>query len=158
MLTHHCLPVSLSLVSTDLPILATVETSATLYKKDQHWYHLLINQPPLTDEAIVETLNREKNHNQLLWLEISPYRVIMTMQGKGNIAYRHFWEQGVFGVSRFWLNAYNPDNTHSFRLRNYTRNLKVLGDSLPEYLRVEYELWSDKLQLGHYVLHVEIHH
>ncbi len=158
MLTHHRRPVSLSLISTDLPILATVETSATLYKKDQNWFHLLINQPPLMTENIIETPETEKKLNQLLWLEISAYRVIMTMQGKDNIAYRHFWEQGVFGVTRFWLNAESPEQSYSFRLRNYTRSLKVLGETLPEYLRVEYELWCDKLQLGHYVLHVEIHH
>jgi hypothetical protein len=28
---------------------------------------------------------------------------------------------------------------------------------LPEHLRVEYELWADKVQVGHYVMNVEIH-
>jgi hypothetical protein len=157
MLTHHRRPVSLCLLSTDLPILSTLETSATLYQKDRQWFHLLLNQPPVA-LAEIETLKPEKNQNQLLWLEISPHRVIMTMQGKGRFAYRHFWEQGVFGVSRFWLNAENPDPGYAFRVRNYTRSLQLEGKELPEYLRLEYELWSDRLILGHYVLHLEVHH
>lgn len=157
MLTHHRCPVSLCLVSTDLPILSTLETAATLYQKDRHWFHLLLNQPPVALSEI-DTLHPEKNQNQLLWLEISAHRVIMTMQGKGRFAYRHFWEQGVFGVSRFWLNAESPEEGHAFRLRNYTRNLRLEGKDLPEYLRVEYELWTGSLRLGHYVLHLELHH
>jgi hypothetical protein len=157
MLTHHRRPVSLCLISTDLPILSTLETAATLYQKDRQWFHLLLNQPPVA-LAEIDTLNPEKNQNQLLWLEISSNRVIMTMQGKGRFAYRHFWEQGVFGVSRFWLNAESPDPGYTFRVRNYTRSLKLEGNELPEYLRLEYELWSDKLILGHYILHLEVHH
>jgi hypothetical protein len=157
MLTHHRRPVSLCLLSTDLPILSTLETSATLYQKDRQWFHLLLNQPPVA-LAEIDTMKPEKNQNQLLWLEISSSRVIMTMQGKGRFAYRHFWEQGVFGVSRFWLNAENPEPGYAFRVRNYTRSLKLEGKELPEYLRLEYELWSDQLILGHYVLHLEIHH
>jgi hypothetical protein len=157
MLTHHRCPVSLCLVSTDLPILSTLETAATLYQKDRHQFQILLNQPPVA-LADIDTLHPEKNHNQLLWLEISPSRVIMTMQGKGRYAYRHFWERGVFGVSRFWLNAENLDEGYAFRLRNYTRDLRLEGKMIPDYLRVEYELWSESLRLGHYILHLEIHH
>jgi hypothetical protein len=157
MLTHHRRPVSLCLVSTDLPILSTIETAATLYQKDKHWFHLLLNQPPIA-LAEIDTLHPAKNQNHLLWLEISAYRVIMTMQGQGRFAYRHFWEQGVFGVSRFWLNAESPEQGHAFRLRNFTRSLRLGGKILPESLRLEYELWTDTLCLGHYVLHLEIHH
>ncbi|MFM6735638.1 MAG: hypothetical protein ACKPJT_08715, partial [Microcystis panniformis] len=93
----------------------------------------------------------------LIWLEISANRVIMTMQGQGKFAYRHFWEQGVFGVSRYWLNAESPQPDYAFRLRNYTRSLQLEGNNFPEYLRLEYELWSDNLILGHYVLHLQVH-
>jgi hypothetical protein len=40
MLTHHRLPVCLSLISTDLPILSTIETAATLYQQEQGRFHL----------------------------------------------------------------------------------------------------------------------
>jgi len=43
-------------------------------------------------------------------------------------------------------------------LRNFTRSLTLTGKPIPEHLRLEYELWSDKLQLGRYVLDLEIHH
>ena len=156
MLAHHRRPVSLCLLSTDLPILSTLETAATLYQKDRHRFHLLLNQPPMA-LAEIETLKPENRQNKLIWLEISVNRVIMTMQGQGRFAYRHFWEQGVFGVSRYWLNAESPQPGYAFRLRNYTRSLQLEGDNFPEYLRLEYELWSDNLILGHYVLHLQVH-
>jgi hypothetical protein len=158
MLTHHRRPVCLSLLSTDLPILSSIETNGTLYQKDSQWFHLLLNQ----SEIPVSVLDSESfppidNQNQLLWLEISPYRVIMTMQGQGKFAYRHFWEQGIYGVSRYWLNENNFQKTRSFRIRNFTRSLTLQGGTWPEYLRVEYELWTHQIRLGHYVLHLEIY-
>lgn len=162
MLTHHRLPVSLSLLSTDLPVVSSIETAATLYQKDSNWFHLLLNQSdiaPLVLES--DPLLLPNQQNQLLWLEISPYRVIMTMQGQGKFAYRHFWEQGIYGVSRYWLNGDNPKDSHAFRLKNFTRRLSlktVKGKSLPEYLRLDYELWANHLRMGHYVLHLEIFH
>ena len=107
--------------------------------------------------AEIETLKPENKQNKLIWLEISANRVIMTMQGQGRFSYRHFWEQGVFGVSRYWLNAESSQPGDAFRVRNYTRSLQLEGNNLPEYLRLEYELWSDKLILGHYVLHLQVH-
>ncbi|WP_013321660.1 hypothetical protein [Gloeothece verrucosa] len=157
MLTHHRRPVNLSLMSVDLPILSSVETSATLYQKDSNWFHVLLNESEIPRSiAEFEPSPIHPGENQLLWLEISPYRVIMTMQGKGKFAYRHYWEQGIYGVSRYWLNGDDPKETDSFRLRNFTRSLQLKGGSLPEYLRVEYELWSYQVRLGHYVLHLEI--
>ena len=156
MLAHHRRPVSFCLLSTDLPILSSLDTAATLYQKDRHRFHLLLNQPPVA-LAEIETLKPENNQNKLIWLEISANRVIMTMQGQGRFSYRHFWEQGVFGVSRYWLNAESLQPGDAFRVRNYTRSLQLEGNNLPEYLRLEYELWSDKLILGHYVLHLQVH-
>ena len=43
------------------------------------------------------------------------------------------------------------------RLRNYTRQLEFSGGSLPEHLRLDYELWSGQLSLGRYVLNLEVH-
>ena len=163
MLTHHSRPVCLSLISTDLPILSTLETAATLYQKDRQCFHLLL--PELNNPCSVADLPGNQKAtlpglapNRLLWLEISPGRAIMTMQGNGKSAYRHFWEKGVYGVSRYWLNSETGQFTDCFRLRNYTRNFQLEGYPLPNYLRVEYELWSGKVALGHYVLHLEIYH
>ncbi len=167
MLVHRRLPVCLSFLSTDLPILQTVETSATLYQKDREKFHLLLHQEDYP-QSITETNSSNAPKNRLIWLEISPYRVVMTMQGNGHLNYRHFWEKGVYGTSRYWLNDNSPENlkqtttsnslNNYLRMRNFTRNLQLEGKPLPEHLRVEYELWSDKLQLGHYVVHLEIHH
>ncbi len=158
MLTHYRIPVCLSLISTDLPILSSIETAATIYQKDSQWFHLLVNHSDTPDSVIESDFAPgQKNHSQLLWFEISPHRVIMTLQGKGKFAYRHFWEKGIYGVSRYWLNGNNHQETSSFRLRNYTRNLTLQGLSFPEYLRVDYELWSNHLSMGHYVLHLEIY-
>lgn len=161
MLTHHRRPVCLSLVSTDLPIWSTVETAATLYQKDQERFHLLLNEPSLPDQ---DTEPREPTHSQpnpqrrLLWLEISPNRVIMTMQESGRWSYRHLWEPGVSGISRYWLQGGSLQGYELFRLRNYTRSLKLVGSPLPQHLCLEYELWAEKVQLGCYVLNLQIHH
>ncbi|MEA5532772.1 hypothetical protein [Crocosphaera sp. XPORK-15E] len=157
--TNHRRPVSLSFMSTDLPILSTIETSATLYQKDRFQFHLLLNQPEVMKSvAEEEPTSALETARQLLWLELSPARVIMTLQGNGKFCYRHFWEPGIYGVSRYWLNDDSGDISNAFRLRNYTRSLKLDGDVLPEYLRLEYELWSGKVQLGNYILHLDIHH
>jgi hypothetical protein len=166
MLAHRRLPVCLSFLSTDLPILQTVETSATLYQKDREKFHLLLTQEdyPQSENPLDHTAK-----NRLIWLEISPYRTVMTMQGSGLLNYRHFWEKGVYGTSRYWLKSnsttqFNLQATSTsyqqdcLRLRNFTRSLELEGDPLPEHLRVEHELWSDRLRLGHYVLDLEIHH
>ena len=161
MLTHHRLPVCLSIISTDLPVWFTVQNDATLYQKGQERFHLLLREPRLQgweeEQSIAENPNLlKRDDHRLLWLEISPYRVNMTMQGNDSLSYRHLWEQGVFGMSRYWLQG-NQNNGHqSLQLRNYTRFLKLEGRSFPERLEVDYELWSDKVQLGRYLLTLQI--
>jgi hypothetical protein len=154
MLTHHRKPVCLSLISTDLPLWSVVETAATLYQKDRDRFHLLLTAPPVTNSK--EALN--PSSPRVLWLEISPYRVTMTMQGNAQLSYRHFWERGVYGVTRYWLPNESLQPNQPIRLRNFTRNLTLNGHPLPEHLRVEYELWAGKVQLGCYILNLEIHH
>ncbi|MEH2039089.1 hypothetical protein [Nostoc sp.] len=170
MLTHHRKPVCLSLISTDLPIWSVVETAATLYQKDTDRFHLLMTAPPLIScevESVIspeDTLPQSKskayapNSPRILWLEISPYRVIMTMQGNAQVSYRHFWEQGVYGISRYWLPTESLQPNDPIRLRNFTRSLTLNGHLLPENLRLEYELWAEKVQLGCYILNLEIKH
>lgn len=163
MLTHHRKPVCLSLVSTDLPVWSVVEASGTLYQKDQEHFHLLLTEPVIQEHFPVDQLACESvpllsavGTPRLLWLEISPYRVVMTMQGSSKFSYRHFWEQGVYGLSRYWLQNDAALNHGQLRLRNYTRKLLLRNRPLPESLRVEYELWSDQVQLGCYVLNLEV--
>ncbi|NEO27526.1 MAG: hypothetical protein F6K03_11700 [Kamptonema sp. SIO4C4] len=155
MLTHHRRPVCLSLISTNLPLWSSLETAATLYQRDQQKFHLLLKQPPFPENLAPAT---SSSRDGLLWLELSPYRVIMTMQGNAKMGYRHFWEEGVYGISRYWLHGENTEQYNTLRLRNYTRSLELIGTPLPYSLRIEYELWSDQLQLGQYVLSLEIHH
>ncbi len=170
MLTHHRLPVSLSLISTDLPLWSVVETAATLYQKDQERFHLLLTEPGIYERDVLDPLPTSQGTDpapspilrptspspRLLWLEISPYRVIMTMQGNSKLSYRHFWESGVYGLSRYWLQDNALLSNGQMRLRNFTRSLELRGRPLPRSLRVEYELWSAKVQLGSYVLNLEI--
>lgn len=163
MLTYHRKPVCLSLVSTDLPVWSTVETAATLYQKDRERFHLLLTEPTIKDwepspEVTLESDSERLSSPRLLWLEISPYRVIMTMQGNGQLSYRHLWERGIYGLSRYWLQSELSSSHDQLRLRNFTRSLTLVSRPLPEYLRLEYELWSEKVQLGRYVLNLEIHH
>lgn len=169
MLTHHRKPVCLSLISTDLPVSSVIEAAATLYQKDHERFHLLLSTPPVKNcEAVnnapytEKILSQQKGNIQvpsnprILWLEISPYRVIMTMQGNDQLSYRHFWEEGVSGMTRYWLPAESLQFCQPIRLRNFTRSLTLNGYPLPEHLRVEYELWAGEIQMGCYILSLEI--
>lgn len=163
MLTHHRKTVCLSLMSLNLPLWSVVEASATLYEKELQRYHLLLREPPLRDHLSAGLEENDLDNrpmspsSRFLWLELSPYRVILTMQTHSKLSYRHYWEKGVFGPTRFWLQGEDPTHCSQMRLRNYTRDLKLEGDPLPERLRVEYELWAAQEFLGHYVLNVDIH-
>jgi hypothetical protein len=152
MLAHYRKSVCLSLFSTDLPVGHQLESTAYIYQKDREKFHLLLNLHNILSSS--STIPSSKQG--LLWLEISPYRVIMTMQRNESLSYRHFWEAGIYGVSRYWLNSNPPTKSASFRLRNYTRYLKLDSCPLPTSLRIEYELWSGKLPLGSYNLHLDI--
>lgn len=164
MLTHHRLPVLLSVVSTDLPIWFTIETAATLYQKQPDHFHLLLKEPPLPgwesrqSPTTHPTKVVQRTPQRLLWLEICPYRMIMTMQTNGNLSYRHRWERGVYGISRYWLHGTSTQYYPSLQLRNYTRIFKLEGNPLPEQLELDYELWSGKVRLGRYILRLEIYH
>jgi hypothetical protein len=168
MFANHRTPVCLSLLSTDLPIWSTVETTGFISQKAVDRFHLLLERQNSPQSLIKETvvddcLNKgnksEKNSKKdLLWLEISPCRVIMTVQGNGKLSYRHYWEQGIYGISRYCLNGEPPEPSRSIRLQNFTRSLNLDGCPLPKSLRIEYELWSAKVQMGHYVLNLQINY
>ena len=158
MLTEHR-SVSLSYLSINLEILVHLEAIATLYKRENGAFHLVLNNvefSKITDDYnyYFPLENEEENRKNLIWLEISPFRVIMTQQNKNGLNYRHYWERGIYGKSRYWLNENN--HNQSIYLHNFTRSLDFQGKSHPQSLRVDYELWSNHLNLGHYVLHLEI--
>ncbi len=156
MLTQHHKPVSLSFTAFDLPLWSIVETNATLYQREPERFHLLLTEPLVQGHRQEAAVPESITTPRLLWLEISPYRVIMTMQGNGKFSYRHFWERGVYGLSRYWLQDAEVIENRQIQLRNFTRCLDLKGKGLPSHLRVEYELWSNDLQIGHYVMNVEI--
>ena len=82
----------------------------------------------------------------------------MTMQANGQVSYRHIWEQGIYSLSRYWLGSESLHSKEQMRLRNFTRSLTLVNRGLPEHLRVEYELWTESIQLGRYILNLEIDH
>jgi hypothetical protein len=149
--------VYLSFISTDLPVWNIIEATASLYQKDRDRFHLLLSQQNLPQPSF-DSIDAQDNEKSLLWLEISPSQVIMTVQGQNRVSYRHFWERGVYGFSRYWLNGTSPEQINSLRLRNYTRHLRLEGSPLPKTLQVEYELWSGQIILGSYFWHLNIHH
>ena len=141
---------------------------ATIDQKAPEHFHVLLTEPRinefncLVDEEIGERTIAPPTIRtatpRLLWLEISPARLVMTMQGNGNFSYRHFWERGIYGLSRYWLQSDLLGATHLIQLRNFTRHLRLDGRPLPRFLQLEYELWTGNLQLGCYVLQLEIDH
>ncbi len=152
-------------MSLDLPLWSVVESAATLYQNEHDRFHLLFTEPLVHDfqepyrsgsnpaERVITTSPQTP---RLIWLELSPYRVTMTMQGNGNFSYRHFWEQGVYGLSRYWLQNETLTRSDHLRLRNFTRSLTLIGHPIPRQLRIDYELWADTVHLGHYVINLDI--
>jgi hypothetical protein len=155
MLVNRYQTVYLSFISTDLPIWNVIEATASLYQKDQERFHLLLNQQNLP-RSISPGIENNQSEQGLFWLDISPYRVIMTMQSNSRLSYRHFWERGVYGISRYCLNTTPDQPSQSIRLRNFTRYLKVENAPWLQNLRIEYEIWSEKLQLGSYILNLDL--
>ena len=150
MLANRRNNVYLSFISTDLPLWNIIEGNASLYQKDSDKFHLLLEQNNLAQSQPTTSTKG------LLWLEISPSRVVLTMQSNGKFSYRHFWERGVYGISRYWFNADLPENSSSFRLRNFTRFLQFDCDPFLKSVQINYELWSSQLKLGSYVLHLDL--
>ncbi|MEM9771735.1 MAG: hypothetical protein AAF889_09100 [Cyanobacteria bacterium P01_D01_bin.73] len=183
MFARHRKLVSLSLISLDLPLQSSVQTTAILYRKDAERCHILFSEPLLAEKAKADKSDDspqvtpgegardllglapssrgkgplETLPDRHLWLELSPSRAILTMQGNGGFSYRHLWEQGVYGTSRYWLQTSKNRPHEQLRLRNFTRSYELEGKGIPTAFRLEYELWAQKLALGRYVLTLEVH-
>ena len=155
MLINRHQTVHLSLISTDVPLWHTIQTEGSMFQKEQEVFHLVLNQ-----QNLPHSLSSPAEQSQLcqgvFWLEISPYRVIMTMQSNANLSYRHFWEQGVYGISRYCLSTGLDQPSQAITFRNFTRYLKVDSNPFPHNVRLEYEMWSGKTNLGSYILHLAI--
>lgn len=168
MLTQLRRSIHLSFSSADGLLVSELETVGTLYQKESDRYHLVLTEPLVMDwetrsqalaASAISTLTATAVPTpRLLWIEFSPYRVTMTMQGNGQFNYRHLFEPGVSGLSRYFLQDDAMHPNREFRLRNFTRNLHVKGNPLPSYLLLEYELRCDRLLLGQYTLSLDIHH
>lgn len=161
MLTQLRCPIRLSLQSSDELTSSQIATVGTLYQKDRDRFHLVLTEP-LVSESKLATAGTDSNcltipTPRLLWVDFSPYRVAMTMQGNGQFSYRHLFEPRVFGISRYWLQE-DLTSMGQIRLRNFTRSLHVKGGSHPCYVLLEYELWSQQLKLNEYTFSIEMEH
>ena len=148
--------VSLSFVSTDLPIWNTIATQAQMFQKDEERFHLLLERQTLPHSPILSSDGATAESQGVFWLDISPYRIMMTMQSDGKLSYRHFWERGVYGRSRYCFNTDLSQPGQSIQFQNFTRYLQVENSPFPRSVRIEYELWSAKVRLGSYLMHLEI--
>ena len=153
MLVNSYRTVYLSFISTDLPVWDVIKAKASLFQRDRDRFHLLLNRQDLPHSVAPDN---EDFSQGLFWLEITPYRVMMTMQSNNRLSYRHYWERGIYGVSRYCLNTDADSPSESLRFRNFTRYLKVEQDTFPRNVRIEYEMWSQQVQLGSYILHLDI--
>ena len=154
MLVNRYQTVYLSFISTDLPLWDVIKAKASLYQRDRDRFHLLLDRQDLP--LSVDPHDQEESSQGLFWLEITPYRVMMTMQGNNRFSYRHYWEKGIYGASRYCLNTDSDRPGKSLRFRNFTRYLRVEQDTFPKNVRIEYEMWSQQVQLGTYILHLDI--
>ncbi len=151
-------PVCLSLTSTDLGICSRINSAATLYQRDQQPFHLVVQGVEFPNDRRKNKKISPETDKGLLWLEISPSRIIMTMQGKGYYSYRHHWEKGLTSRSYFWFNSHDGRENYSFRLGNFTQRLLLEGKPLPKLLHLDYELGLPPVLLGQYSLSLEIYH
>lgn len=150
MLTHH-LPVSLSLVGVDFPVWSSLHTNGTIYES-QKGFSLMLSEPAIRDHEGTGLIPPFRQ----LWLEVSRQRVVMTMQDQQESNYRHQWEVRSYRSSSYWLQSEKNKGHQPLRLRNYTHSLSWDSQSFPLQLRLEYDLWGDKIHLGRYVLILEI--
>ncbi len=162
MLKHYSCSVSLHHLASDLPYSSEFEATATLYQNDWQRFHLVLTEPAAmraiapVQFPLGATATTTLTIPRLLWLELSPSRVSLTTQGNSPFSYRHLWDRGLYGISRYWLQEEITSPSRLFCLRNYTRSLMMQGSPLPRFVRVEYELWADQVRLGDYVLNLEI--
>lgn len=170
MLTYPRQPICLSLSSPELGINTRIETAATLYQKSAESFHLLLNAPPnamgwpvLEGQLGSSEIRGDTRVGlsvaqspRLLWLEISPYRLILTMQSNGQFSYRHWFERGIYGMSRYWLQDEELAQGGQMRLRNFTRQLQLDGSPVPTRIHLDYELWANRVSLGSYSLDVKL--
>jgi hypothetical protein len=156
MLTEQRRTVLLSLTSPSLAIDCELEAIATLVQNDATHFHLLLPEAVVQDFCPIRETNPYSPTVRLLWLELSPYRVTMTMQGAGHFSYRHTWSRGLYGSSQYWLHSDPAHLNDVLQLRNFTRTLILERHPLPTHLYIDYELWAGPQKLGHYVLNLEI--
>ena len=112
----------------------------------------------LTEPKVCEPYpaKRDPEELRLIWMELSPDRITMTMQGNGKLSYRHSWERNAYGTSRYWLQRETIAHSNQFQLRNFTHHLELTGTTFPRQLHLDYELWSSHTRMGRYMMNLEI--
>jgi len=81
----------------------------------------------------------------------------MTMRYNGQVSYRHFWEKGFTVLAVIGWEMSHCMARIRYASRNFTRRLTLVNHTTGAS-GVEYELWTENVQLGRYILNVEINH
>ena len=155
MLVNRQQTVCLSFISQQSSTWSQIESEASIFQKDYDCFHILLEQQKLP-YSVCSELNGYRAPQGVFWFDISPYRVTMTMQSNNQLSYRHFWETGIYGTSKYCLNTEPNCTNQLIQLRNFTRHLKVEQSSVPKSVRIEYEVWSGQTIIGSYLMHLQI--
>jgi len=143
MLSRRSAPVALSWSALDLPWDASAAGVGTIYDRGSQQFHLLLHE-----EAV------NTSGSRLLWLEVLPQRLTLTMQGDGQSHFRHLFKPGATGSSHFWVGEQRLD------VANFTRALRIdyasRTSKIPRQVYLEYELWLSHQRLGVYHLDAKI--
>ncbi|MEN9205177.1 MAG: hypothetical protein Q6J68_03890 [Thermostichales cyanobacterium SZTDM-1c_bins_54] len=143
MLSRRSAPVALCWSALDLAWDASAAGVATIYDRGAQQFHVLLHE---------ESVNQ--GGSRLLWLEVLPDRLTLTMQGDGQSHFRHLLRPGATGSSHFWVGEQRLD------VANFTRSLLIDYPSparrLPCRVEVVYELWLAHQRLGVYQLDARI--
>lgn len=152
---HQSVTVHLAFISAvnDLPVWNIIEAQASMFQNEAERFHLLLEQQDLPQSSFAKV---EQAHQGMFWLDISPYQISMTMQSNSRLSYHHFWSRGIYGTSRYCLNTQSNLPSQLLNLRNFTRFLEVDSNPFPRQVRIEYEMWSDKVNLDSSILYLEI--
>jgi uncharacterized beta-barrel protein YwiB (DUF1934 family) len=143
MLSRRSAPVALSWTALDLFWDASAAGVGTIYDRGAEQFHLLLHEDSVNSSG-----------SRLLWLEVLPERLTLTMQGDGQSHFRHLFKPGATGSSHFWVGEQRLD------VANFTRSLGIDyqpgSRRAPRRVQVIYELWLAHQRLGVYELDAKI--
>ncbi|MEO1131767.1 MAG: hypothetical protein AAFX40_03570 [Cyanobacteria bacterium J06639_1] len=152
MLVRLKAPVTLSW-SNDSTVLHSLEAAAgTLYRRRPGHFNLVLAEPAVNTHATTP---------RLLWLNIAPQGLTITMQGDGACSYRHALKLHQASTSTYWLQGMGK-----LQFCNYTSDLVVQYRAMPQSsdrllpvpinVRAQYKLRTGKDQFSHYCIDLAI--